>query len=421
MIKRFAIAAVALLTAFCSLACKPVAPAPTGAEAAQATQIVVSTDGEPAGTAEAPQSTAQAEDDAFYVVDFNDAYATAGKQQIFETAASVYYLCSPSASSSMIYFSDKEYKDWLPLCSKPECSHRTGDCNACIEGNTACKMWLYGRHIYYCVSGIEGSDLSLWRMKLDGSDHEKLLTCSTEGCSTVYWVFHNKYLFLTFVRDIPETEEINKELFCIDLSRPDIKMVEYGITDENGAPADLPMVVIGQGDKLYCLSNDGENIVYCLDIPTATIKTICRLPADPGPLCTALYDDTLQFCLAWDLGKIINVDINTGEQTVINEAEPQTEKWFHPYRRYIFGSSTSRSLNPSLKGTAVYDMNGELLTDIPYDSYNTDIIISFILGDYAFGHDYYADGANSMGETPQWYLDLNDIGTDRLMWRRWEP
>ena len=110
-----------------------------------------------------------------------------------------------------------------------------------------------------------------------------------------------------------------------------------------------------------------------------------------------------------------------GELTVLNKAEPQTMKWYRPYRRFIFGSATANSLNPSLKGTTVYDYYGSIINDIPYESYNTDITISYILCDYVFGHDYYEEGANVMEETPQWYLDIRDIGTENLMWRRWEP
>ena len=135
-----------------------------------------------------------------------------------------------------MYFTDKKYSDWMQLCGRPECSHRTYDCNAYIgEDPGGSEIWLYGDHFYFFLSN-EDEEPELWRMKLDGTEHEKLMACSTEELNTFNWFFHNKYVFLTFVSNVPETAEIKRELFCIDLSSSELKPIKYDITDENGNP-----------------------------------------------------------------------------------------------------------------------------------------------------------------------------------------
>ena len=429
MNKLFFLSAFVLLIAVSSIACTS---APSGAEAsytAEAISTGSTNNTESIGRTDAdfptagPATTPHTQNEGvFYVMDFNDVYATTGMQQIIETKDCVYYLCSVTADTSIVYFSDKEYKDWMPLCSKPDCLHGPKDvnCNAHLEGETFTKMWLYGDHIYYCSYLRGESELSLWRMKLDGLDHEKLLILSESAGSSLGWFFHNKYLFLSSVSVVGENAETQSSTYIVDLSAAPIKSVKIDLVDETGNSVDFRLPIIGCGDKLYCLSNDGENYVYCVDISNAVRTTVCQLPADPGLASTALYDDTLYFCLAWDYGGIITVDVNTGEQTVLNKAEPQTVKWYLPYKRFIFGSNTSKSINPDLKGTAVYDYDGELIKDIPYESYNTDINISYIIGNYVFGYDH-CEGGEFVTAPPTWYLDLRDIGTDNLMWRKWEP
>lgn len=136
---------------------------------------------------------------AFYLRDLDSASSSFGMQNIFETEKAVYCVTDralPDGSmTSFMYFSDKEAHEWLPLCGRPDCMHNSESCSAMLEGNVNMKIWLYGSHIYYMLSS---SQPVLWRMKLDGSGHEKLLAFKlpedTEFSQYMWnWYFHGKY------------------------------------------------------------------------------------------------------------------------------------------------------------------------------------------------------------------------------------
>ena len=84
-------------------------------------------------------------EDKRYVLDYHygSLAALGTSNSILETDNSVYYLYE-----NMIYFSDKDYKDWLPLCVKPNCSHSDKDCDAYIDGAES-GIWIYDQYIYY--------------------------------------------------------------------------------------------------------------------------------------------------------------------------------------------------------------------------------------------------------------------------------
>ena len=115
------------------------------------------------------------------VMDFDSAYCNSGIQQIIAANNSIYFTCEKydeklHTTYAIVYFSDKEYKEWMPLCSRPDCMHNNKDCNAVLEDCASLKMWLYGDHIYYMLNEGESAAMvpELWRMKLDGTDHERL-------------------------------------------------------------------------------------------------------------------------------------------------------------------------------------------------------------------------------------------------------
>ena len=82
-----------------------------------------------------------------------------------------YYLYQMAGGK--IFYSDKEEIAWVPLCGRPECSHTSGDCNAWI-GNIPNGISIYKDYIYYWKEKDNGEiGTEIWRLKLDGSGHEK--------------------------------------------------------------------------------------------------------------------------------------------------------------------------------------------------------------------------------------------------------
>ena len=241
-------------------------------------------------------------------------------------------------------------------------------------------------------------------------------------------MFFNKYALVTFGGSQNydgNFDNIKHESYSylFDLGREPLEPEPYeGSYDKDGNLIfRFGHLIAGDGDILYSLSdNDNSEYrsVYKFNIAERTVDELCRISLSEEYLKSWLDGDKLYLCSSWGQGIILYVDVNDGSVTVLNEAAPKTKRWRYPYRNYIIGAYTSSA--DELKGTAVYDINGELIQEIPYSAYNTDITISYIIGDYAFGRDTSLD-ENALDDLPTWYLDLRDIGTDNLMWRKWEP
>ena len=113
--------------------------------------------------------------------------------QFLESAESYYMIHLDETGGYFIYVLDKEHpKKWLPLCSRPDCSHNSSDCNANISNPVA--IGLYNEHLYFCDE--DRDSYQLWRMELDGSNHEKVkdLYPYTENIAGNVMIFHKGYL-----------------------------------------------------------------------------------------------------------------------------------------------------------------------------------------------------------------------------------
>ena len=367
-------------------------------------------------------------------------------------------------------FSDKEYKDWMPLCSRPECSHRDYNCNACLEGENGI-IWIYGRYIYYCVENE--TDLEndspvicfpqLWRMKLDGSDHECVYKGGPvdleagEGYSGLSWGMSHQfdgdrlYIKIAFQPHNGDSA-IGEEttifcLFCLDLDDP-TEPRRMSFTDENGESYENLFFSASDGKYLYATAPAeilgyktvtevyGEteiemerpifanSVIMRLDPETLKAERLCELPCYCSGIYT-LYNGRLYFPLGYDAGMLFSVDTATGEVQMLNTCEPGVQCWqvFHDGR--VLGVRTSYLEGEP--GTFIFDENGEITQTVPFEAYGEDVKFYFITGHYAFGY----KGTNDIRDTktmqypgknpPNWYLDLNDIGTDELMWKKWEP
>ena len=363
--------------------------------------------------------TEEPEQASFHTVDLCSVYASAGMEHIFETEESVYYLCSTADNDYQLFFSDKRDKEWLPLSGKPNCPHTTEDCSSMLEGDASNKVWLYGEHIYYLIgTDIDGtSALELWRMELDGSAHDKLCAYFEDrentGAAYAYeWYFHNKYAVVMYHLMDLERGGFTTETYRIDLSSKDLKPVRLDIPEE----ISLGNPIAGKGSDLYCVCGTEGHELIKADLDAGSAQLLCTLPFEPDLFSCMLKDGSLIFAEGWELGKILRVDTESGMLSTIASAEPQTRRWYYPYGDYIFGSNTSSV--PSLAGTEVSDLSGNLVIELPHSEGEADITISKIIGDFVFG---YERGAANYDPTalPGWYLDIKELGTDSFGWHRW--
>ncbi|MBQ7063963.1 MAG: hypothetical protein IJM90_03635 [Firmicutes bacterium] len=121
------------------------------------------------------------------------------------------------------------------LCNKPECTHDSDQCNAYLG------FCLKGIHVYdgfiYWIKIDRGP--SLWRMKLDGSEHEKVLSLDIDISSISNYSFgiHRGFLYYYAIKEQMQNGQIVSAFFMIRYSLDDannqgevIYKEEYGHT-----------------------------------------------------------------------------------------------------------------------------------------------------------------------------------------------
>ena len=297
-------------------------------------------------------------------------------------------------------------------------------------------------------------------MKLDGSDHELVLKpelpyskalesvirSASGAFRSMAFDFTGKYAFIVYgasgmTNDGSCTAKHVTDRYMIDLSRPEDGAVLMEFTDETGEPVPFYGVLLGKGESVYCFVYDSiydpetetseisNAALYAYDIPTRRGRKLCDLDFDPTDCFKSEYDGTLYFVPVFgsQYKEIYAVDLETGEVEKTYEQNGGQMLRGVPYKQYIFVDSaiSDPTAVTSEYGVSVYGMDGELVQQRAFKEGESPVRFLAFMGDFAFGTlmsndpDYKED--MEYKQPPMWYLDLNDIGTDGLRWRMWEP
>ena len=382
-------------------------------------------------------------DQKSYCLDYNYTSVATwdGSTRIVETDDSVYYLYK-----GMLYFSDREYKEFMPLCAKPDCNHKNDDCDANLntEYNT---IWLYDRYIYYIVQKHEILDTgevtgishaSLWRMRLDGSHHEEVLKLPetavdyTPLYSQWTFFFTGKYLMSTHTvcRELPAMSEklmSDSQSIILTLDTMEIKPAET-----NG----LGIVMSAEGALTYSYGPNPEDETlsgfYEFNFETAEMRYIGTAAG-----WVDIWDWGFGLCgndflyTTWNQNNnvltVYAMNIQTGENRQLMSGSAYHVKWvsydritksfFKSYQGFNDGPAEETRPN---WGFYRCDLEGNVIektlyADLPESFYKERVILQ--TDNYIFaGHeegDYYS--------LPTWYIDKKDFGTGNIEWKRWEP
>ena len=128
-----------------------------------------------------------------------------------ETSTGSYYL-----DKKYIYYTDKGSVKYVKLCGKPDCKHNSEDCNAYIGETT---IGLYKDHIYWWGRDDREQGLSLYRMDLDGSNHEKVKNIFSSMSFSYSGKFHRGYLYYTIGKSNQDIDDCGKILYKIPLDK----------------------------------------------------------------------------------------------------------------------------------------------------------------------------------------------------------
>ena len=426
---------------------------------------VMPTDGaqnaEPTGSASVTEASEAAATEAAateaptgksYCIDYKCAYNSVTAIPIYaETDDALYYL-----ADNMVYFSDKEYHDWMPLCVKPDCKHNNKDCNAYVDTES---LILYDRYLYY----IEGSGfhdemkenskfkVTLCRMNLDGTGHETV--CELRDMLTpelgytpdfANWSFYatDKYLIVSaaFGREGERVTAVYRYNYSFDLET----LQAVRLFSEYGDPRTTKGFFIfeGEGSLAYgqlSYFDDTPTQIVEVDLATGTVRELCEFAGNIAyyEREVGIRDGKLYFCET-DLGKgenymytgeeiqhLYELDLETCELELIDETTAIYSKYrvFDTLSGYWY--STIGYDGGDEKGTYICDIDRNEIAFLPASEYPEEmggkILLGRITEDYIFAMPIDEDGFYFEYGEPLWYLCKADIGTDNLMWRKWEP
>ena len=376
----------------------------------------------------AGSSETEAVEDTFIVQDRQCTFARIMLSPLIETDKAYYYTFGNS--NGKIFFSDKEQKGWMPLCFRPDCTHRGSDCNASLEGSNCYIIWPYGEHIYYLVIEHTSSGMlrQLWRMKLDGSDHERVLVFNQSKEENTYdeytwsFAFHNKYVFACFSGSNEALRNsggrgFDTLIYIVDMSADKPEMELTDLKWEVGSP------VCGCGDTVYCLNSVNNNSITKVDLASGKAETLCELPRYPDAGLVLKGDRLYTVFYPMDR-KFAYIDVNTGELTEICPLEHNVK--YVLTDDYVVGSG---SWSPNGKdapvvntdGTFIYDYEGNLVQHIPYERYEMNMLVYCSSGNYVFAYDGSDLTQSNTTQPPTWYLDLRELGSEDMTWHKWAP
>lgn len=186
-------------------------------------------------------------------------------------------------SEDFIYYLDDGSDHLVPLCGRPDCTHKTADCNAYVfEGE---QMTVYGDHLYVSSGNRSTQKSELIRMDLDGSNHVTVLNLldfaiKQGGNIAVCDLFTDKYALIE-VRKLEETTTgtmttATYRFMALYYYAMDGSMDEPQLCKSKG-------MLKNCGDTVLCLSDDYPEIAelcYCSWDPET--DTMTYLMPQPG-------------------------------------------------------------------------------------------------------------------------------------------
>ena len=264
----------------------------------------------------------------------------------------LYYFKQPlGAAPTRIYYIDPESGESGLLCGKPECTHDTNDCNACIDsyGNG---FTIYQDRLYWYTHDINNRKLMC--EDLDGTNRREVMALDKESewfvSDKSFIAIYNDTLYRcgdgNTVTDGEPTD--NMLLYCQPLEKGSEPKVLYSAQNVN---CEVARIV---GNQLYfAIVGANEDLTICTcDLDSGEIKELFyKEKADNPPKDIAVYDNKL---ILHGYGYCVSIySLEDGSYTVIGEKG----------RNYYCATGTKIYESVSRSEYRLYTLNGELIAE----------------------------------------------------------
>lgn len=310
-----------------------------------------------------------------------------------------------SLTDHRIYYLEKDMNQWRPLCAKPECSHNTEDCNAYLT--TAGIYWDEG-YIYYYMGD------ALWRMKPDGSEHEKIKRISLpDGVSSTYLIYRGYIYF-----QLRETTDGGKS-WKQEIKRVPLEGNDTELTDVFGNPGEDQVQYTDLrcwDDRVTAIGIHGEQqSLYMQDLTTGKQRMIAE-NWPPDKIAGYTIDgDLLRY---FDLEEgFCSVGLSTGKREVLRSPVERKEAGSVYYDEdFIYLCNTNPILDKmdlvdeACRGILFYDLDGNEVDFLSMDGLDMWLLYAFSTPERVYLSDY----SKMMELNTFYYIDKAEIGTGNM-------
>ena len=326
-----------------------------------------------------------------YCIDYRSfTVGEGGHSTLAECEDSIFMLCK-----GFLYFTDKEYKDWMPLCPRPDCKHDSEDCNAFLG---AAALQYRNGYIYYvdnCVWDIDDElyhvhHPCLCRMRTDGTQHERLFEIpypefddkdfNTMNDSWACFATNKYFVFKLTLFEYDEYGDpsFEKHMFSLDIDTYNITQLFTDMPDRAKA-ASAFLILEGRDNLIYGQENyaasGGKNVIVEVDLESGKTRELCRFEPYIRYLekVSSISDKALYFIdfdFDTDEETLYRLDLETCELTTEYVDSASQSKWtqFDAYSGYYYRAGGT-FLPEEERGTYICDMNFNVIEFLPYDEY----------------------------------------------------
>lgn len=278
-----------------------------------------------------------------------------------------WYICQ----DMQLYVQDTELKTPLqPLCAKPDCTHVDRDSCSSYLPIGAYGVFAWNNTLVYPSTPINGSEIQLCQMGLDGQDRKVLTTLFPDGNDSSY-VANCSCGWLTMnMTEYTVNGDVNT-LYLYSLADPtaepavlfsNAEQVETAQGDTSQIPRSYVMHM-GEEWVFYNLefgpSGARTNSLYGYEIATGETRLLVEddffIGGDLSPVGDTLYwydTDGSTY------GRLNQIDLNTGETTLVRDIPITEDVWGNMDDKYLYVSCGSAA-NPA--ELVIYDFQGNEL------------------------------------------------------------
>mgnify|MGYP002711198848 FL=1 len=183
--------------------------------------------------------------------DFQNYWDTDGWYDLVSVEGGYYYM----NFEQMLLFLNLETNDVIPVCAKPECNHKTSECNAFFGNGAALRsIYYYRDYIYYF--GLSNGIAELCRMDKSGTTRETIAELMpNNGVDSISAVFQGEYAFVYETGGLMNEQETARSIMKVSLATGD-KTTVYTVKGKGISITNAKCF----GDKIFFTVREADSI-----------------------------------------------------------------------------------------------------------------------------------------------------------------